>query len=383
MSPKPIQLERGEKFDRLTVLRKLDIPGNIWRCKCKCGNKISRSAAGLKAGYYKSCGCLRRDTAIALSKKNIIHGAVKGNTHTHLYGIWAGIKHRTSNPKNPSYEDYGKRGIKIHPKWKNDFVAFRDYVIALPKCPSKINEWVGQGIKFKRTLHRINNDGNYEPGNLMWATGHTQQHNTRRTIWVKYKGKKISLARLCYKFGLDIRIFRRRHKRGWTVRQIVGEAKPPKGFYYSPDYGWLKIREAARIYKVDYIKIHNRIRLGWTPEQCLGLTKPPYGIYYDKDTEQWLNLRDTARKFGMNHEKLRHRITRAGWSVERALGLRKPPNAFIWHRVQGWLNIAEIAHLFNIQPDTLRYRIRQNWKLYRAFEIDPIKFNKLFDLSRS
>lgn len=87
-----------------------------------------------------------------------------------LYDIWADIKRRCYNNKNKRYEYYGARGIKICDEWQNDVKAFYDYVIALPNYDEK-----------RYSIDRINNDGNYEPGNVRWASDHTQKANRRKS----------------------------------------------------------------------------------------------------------------------------------------------------------------------------------------------------------
>ncbi len=89
---------------------------------------------------------------------------------------------RCCNPNNLQYIHYGGRGIKICDEWLNDFKAFYDYVISLEGY-DKNN--IGQG---KLTIDRINNDGNYEPGNLRWADQRTQSTNSRRNRKCKYIG---------------------------------------------------------------------------------------------------------------------------------------------------------------------------------------------------
>ncbi len=87
-----------------------------------------------------------------------------------VYGTWQGMKGRCLNPTDRQYRNYGGRGISVHSDWRDDFPAFRDWVEAnLGKRPEGYS------------LDRIDNDGNYEPGNLRWASARTQAGN-RRTI---------------------------------------------------------------------------------------------------------------------------------------------------------------------------------------------------------
>jgi hypothetical protein len=72
---------------------------------------------------------------------------------------------RCRNPNDKKYEDYGGRGISVCERWEN---SFADFLADMGERPSE-----------KHTLDRINNDGNYEPGNCRWATS-KQQNNNRR-----------------------------------------------------------------------------------------------------------------------------------------------------------------------------------------------------------
>lgn len=82
------------------------------------------------------------------------------------YNSWRAMKARCLNPKDQSYGYYGGRGIKIYEPWINDFAAFYNYVGPRPTP--------------QHTLDRYpNNDGNYEPGNVRWATRQEQSDNQR------------------------------------------------------------------------------------------------------------------------------------------------------------------------------------------------------------
>lgn len=86
------------------------------------------------------------------------------------------INNRCYNPNHPKYDCYGGRGITNF--WKDDFDSFQYYIRLLP----------GYGIDFL-TLDRKDNDGNYEPGNLQWASL-TEQNQNKRPHYRKRKVKK-------------------------------------------------------------------------------------------------------------------------------------------------------------------------------------------------
>ena len=89
-----------------------------------------------------------------------------GLSNSPEYRIWAGMKSRCYNPKHESFRHYGARGIKVCDRWLHDFLAFLQDVGSRPSP--------------NHSLDRIENDGNYEPGNVRWATPAEQLINRRR-----------------------------------------------------------------------------------------------------------------------------------------------------------------------------------------------------------
>ena len=186
-------------FGKLTVL---ECVGNTkgghaqWLCRCECGNEVIVASSHLKSEHTKSCGCLQRNKVGMLNKKHGMRG-------TKIYNTWKSIKKRCFNPNCKDFGSYGGRGIKMFEAWINDFQAFYDYV-------SKLPHYGEAGY----SLDRINNNGNYEPNNLRWATAKEQGRNKRNNRIVQYDGEKMCLAEAVEKSNIQLGTVIRRISRG-------------------------------------------------------------------------------------------------------------------------------------------------------------------------
>jgi len=153
----------GQQFSRLTILRRdWDAPGPHakWLCRCTCGTIASVTSNALLSGFTRSCGCLRREMTAA---RSATHGLAPRHGKPLAYSSWTNMMRRCTHENDPRYPEWGGRGIRVCERWLN----FANFLADMGERPPGM------------TLDRINNDGNYEPGNCRWATPHGQQVNSR------------------------------------------------------------------------------------------------------------------------------------------------------------------------------------------------------------
>lgn len=151
-----------------------------WRCICDCGNLnffcISKS---LIKGTTRSCGCQSSRNAIGnLNKRH-------GEANTPFYVRWRNIKSRCYNQNTPAYKNYGARGVELYSDW-HTFENFRNYLLEL--YPN-LYDLIEQGLH----IDRIDNDGNYEPGNIHLVTQKANNSNRRNTHRIIFQGKETCL----------------------------------------------------------------------------------------------------------------------------------------------------------------------------------------------
>ena len=108
----------------------------------------------------------KRDNLRPYCKSCRLHAeAERRNIQHPLYNTWQAMKKRCYYPKHDSYPSYGGRGVVVCDRWKNSFENFL--------------EDVGEKPGPEYTLDRINNEGDYTPENVRWATKKQQARNTR------------------------------------------------------------------------------------------------------------------------------------------------------------------------------------------------------------
>jgi hypothetical protein len=121
---------------------------------------------------------------------------VKGR---YIQSIWWAMVSRCHNPKDKWFKDYGGRGIVVCDRWRNSSADFESDMGPRPTS--------------KHSIDRIDNDGNYEPGNCRWATEFQQKRNTRKTVMLTYGGITMCQLDWAKKVGMSNAALIRRLRR--------------------------------------------------------------------------------------------------------------------------------------------------------------------------
>lgn len=213
----------GKVYTNYTVVLKTEKEG-IYECRCKCGNVRNVAIGDLKRGAVKSCGCWMFE-----------QGRAHGKTGTREHRIWKAIKTRCTNPNQPAFKYYGARGITMHEKYANSFLAFLNDV---GPCPSE-----------KHSIDRIDNEKGYEPGNLRWATTKEQANNKRDNKIYTYKGITLNLSKWGDIAEVDAANIAARLKRGWDFGKAISTPMRKGRMGYRSDDSVLKAPRRIRPYR--------------------------------------------------------------------------------------------------------------------------------------
>jgi len=193
----------------------------VWKGKCVCGSIIyrppdctSKKAENCRCEYIRESDGKRLYVPRSYQNHELVG--------TLIYSIWCSIKTRTSNPNEPNYKKYGEKGIEMYSKWFEDFDRFYRYVKKLKDCPDiSILESKGGGKRISLSIDRIDNDGNYEPRNIRWATAKQQARNRSSNVMVKWKGKEYVMAELAELHGIKNATLWWRIKQGWPIDKCL------------------------------------------------------------------------------------------------------------------------------------------------------------------
>lgn len=241
----------GRKIGRWSVLgRSKSIDKRVyWDCRCDCGTE--RAVRFDKV--TESCGCLSRE----LAKKRFTTHGMSGSPE---YLAWENMIVRCENPRHKHFRHYGGRGIKVCSRWRNSFEEFFE---DMGKRPSS-----------KHSIDRINNDGNYEPGNCRWATRIVQARNTRDFITVLFNGKNQSLQEWANETGIPRnRLYDRLYREGWSMERALTTPmkaqKRPQVQIITYNGRTQSLAKWAKELGIDRDTLKSRFVRGWTLAEAL------------------------------------------------------------------------------------------------------------------
>lgn len=120
---------------------------------------------------------------------------------------------RCYKPSTRRYERYGGRGIKVCHEWRNDTTAFYEWALS-------------HGYEPGLQINRINNDGDYEPGNCNFVTCTDNSNNTSRSHFLTWNGDTMTIAMWARALGVNHKVLRYRIDQGWSVERIFTQPYP-------------------------------------------------------------------------------------------------------------------------------------------------------------
>lgn len=174
----------GLTFGSWTVIRFVGLNSRhqrLWLCRCGCGKQVNRTAGYIASGRSRSCGCVGNAAGAA---KRTTHGLTKSGT----YNSWRCMKKRCTDPTCSEFQYYGGRGITVCARWLQ---SFENFLADVGERPSR-----------RHSLDRINNNGNYEPGNVRWATPAQQNRNHRGNVMIEWNGRRQCLSDWASQLGI-------------------------------------------------------------------------------------------------------------------------------------------------------------------------------------
>lgn len=218
----------GKRIGHLEVLRFLHVSDQqlaVWEAKCDCGAIVQRSSGAL--GKSMKCGTAYCGVRCPLFKPGVVTHGLSGSPE---YNAHRRMLQRCYNPKNPSYERYGARGITVCKRWRDSFLNFYKDMGPMPHP--------------KMSPDRIENSKGYSPENCRWATPKEQANNREDNVMLDTPWGKMTLSQAAEKAGLNPDVVSQRRRKGYSGGLL--DPVRPRDKPMQTKWGLLTIKEACK-----------------------------------------------------------------------------------------------------------------------------------------
>jgi hypothetical protein len=197
----PEGIAPGDTFGLLTVLEFIGRNKRyqaIFKVMCSCGSVSEALGTNLKKGNTTRC-------------HSGAHRALHGLINSAEYAAWKSMKWRVKS-RNPAVAPYYRdKGITVCEEWEKSFTAFLGHIGLMPRA----------GL----TVDRIRGEGNYEPGNVRWATRTQQMRNISANRLVTINGQTKPVSAWAESSGIPATTIMYRVNRKWPESEILSTEK--------------------------------------------------------------------------------------------------------------------------------------------------------------
>lgn len=199
----PLQIPIGSTFDKWTVIaltnRRTKDGRQLLVCQCICGVVKDVGAKDLQG--KKSKGCLR-----CRPSSRLRHGHARVGKESPTHFSWRAMLDRCENPKSPSWQWYGAKGIVVCERWH----SFDNFLVDMGERPGKAY-----------TLERKNGQRVYCAENCCWATAKEQGRNRSSNLLLTYNTQTLPLVVWAEITGIGAACIRNRLRYGWTEEEAL------------------------------------------------------------------------------------------------------------------------------------------------------------------
>lgn len=251
----------GEAFGCLVVIARAPNSRTgavMWLCSCVadrggCGGSVEAFSQNLRSGRTTSCGCTYARAKAARATR---HGHASRSGRTAEWLSWHAMRRRCDDARSPAFRDYGGRGITVCERWR----SFEAFLADMGRRPSAAH-----------SIDRINNDGNYEPGNCRWATQTEQSRNQRSNRMSTHNGQTKCTAEWAEASGIAYSTLKSRLLRGMSIEDAVSLSadRNDRRRKYTIGSETMTLAQWARKTGVDRDVAATRLCRGWPIERAI------------------------------------------------------------------------------------------------------------------